>query len=326
MALKNFQYNRLLQQYDETQFHNRHLEEKRYQAVIEMIPEIEQIDKEIASNGILYAKMALTDKAVSASELEEKNRLLIQKKEDLLAANGFSRDYLAPVYTCPDCKDTGFIDGEKCHCFKQAIIDFLYQQANLGAILKQENFEHFRFDYYADDRIDASLGLTPRENIEKVVLDAQKFIAGFGDSFDNILLYGNTGLGKTFLINCIAKEILDMSYSVVYLTAFQFFDIMSRHAFSKSIEEKTEAAHQFEYIFDCDLLIIDDLGTETDNAFTSSQLYQCINERHLTRKPTIISTNFSLNEVKMRYSERIFSRFMSNYKLFKIIGDDIRLR
>lgn len=326
MALKNFQYNRLLQQYDETQFHNRHLEEKRYQAVISVIPEIEQIDREITANGIAYAKMALTNSQISAAELEAKNQLLIQKKEQLLVANGFAKDYLAPIYTCPDCRDTGFIEGEKCHCFKQAIIDFLYEQANLGHILKQENFDQFRFDYYADGPVDPYLGMTPLENIQQVVTKCQKFIADFETSYDNILVYGNTGVGKTFLINCIAKEILDMSYTVVYLTSFQFFDIMEKHTFSRSLEEKTEAAHQFEHIFDCDLLIIDDLGTETVNSFLASQLYQCINERHLHEKSTIISTNLSFDDIKNRYSERVFSRIVSNYKAFKIIGTDIRIK
>lgn len=326
MALKNFQYNRLLQQYDETQFHNRHLEEKRYQEVLSVVPEIEQIDREIASNGIAYAKMALINKDISTAELETTNRLLIQKKEQLLVAHGFARDYLAPIYTCPDCKDTGFIDGEKCHCFKQAIIDFLYQQANLGNILNHENFNHFRFDYYADGPVDPSLGLTPQENIQRIVKDCQKFIASFENSYDNILIYGNTGVGKTFLINCIAKELLDMSYTVVYLTSFQLFDILEKHTFSKSMEEKNEADHQFEHIFDCDLLIIDDLGTETVNSFVASQLYQCINERHLNEKSTIISTNLSFDDIKNRYSERVFSRIVSNYKPFKIIGTDIRLK
>ena len=230
--------------------------------------------------------------------LYEGIRRLLDDRAALLTVYGYPADYLELTYTCPDCKDTGFIGQEKCHCFKQAIIDFLYEQANLGHILKQENFNHFRFDYYADGPKDPYLGLTPRENIERIVRDCQKFIASFEDSYDNILVYGNTGVGKTFLINCIAKEILDMSYPVVYLTSFQFFDIMEKHTFSRSLEEKTEATHQFEHIFDCDLLIIDDLGTEFTNNFVSSELYDILNTRMREGKSTIISTNLSLKELK----------------------------
>lgn len=326
MALKNFQYNRIRQQYDETRFHNRHLEEQRYNEVVKVIPEMEQIGKEIVSNGIFYAKMALTNAELSTKELESKNQALIHKKEALLVANGFPKNYLEPIYTCPDCQDTGFIEGEKCHCFKQAIVDFLYRQANLDTILKHENFHHFRFDYYPDKPKDKALGLSPLENIQQIVIECQKFIASFDHSCHNILLYGNTGVGKTFLINCIAKELLDMAHTVVYLTSFQLFDILAKHTFSKSMEEKTEADYQFQYIFDCDLLIIDDLGTENVNSFIASQLYQCINERYLNEKSTIISTNLSLDDIKNLYSERVFSRLISNYKLFKMIGDDIRLK
>ncbi len=326
MALKNFQYKRILQQYDETRIQNRHLEEKRYKEVLKIIPEIEEIDKQITSNGISYARMALTNSNLSIKELEQKNQALIKRKENLLTTHGFPNNYLSSIYTCPDCQDTGFINGEKCHCFKQAIVDFLYRQANLDTVLKHENFHNFRFDYYPDSPKDKSLGLSPLENIQQIVIDCQKFIASFEDSYYNILLYGNTGVGKTFLINCIAKELLDMAHTVVYLTSFQLFDILAKHTFSKSIEEKTEADYQFQYIFDCDLLIIDDLGTENVNSFIASQLYQCINERHLSEKSTIISTNLSLDDIKNLYSERVFSRLLSNYKLFKMIGDDIRLK
>ena len=131
MALKNFQYKQILQQYDKTRLHNHHLEEKRYKEVIALAPEIEQIDKEISSNGIFYAKMALTNPNLSTQELKQKNKMLRYKKEAFLVRYGFPKNYLAPIYCCNDCKDTGFIDGKKCHCFKQAIVDFLYKQANL---------------------------------------------------------------------------------------------------------------------------------------------------------------------------------------------------
>ena len=331
MQLKNFQYKQILQHYDEIRLKNRHLEEKRYNEIIKAIPKIKEIDNTIASNSISYAKMALTNHAISTKDLEEKNQQLSKQKEQLLIENGFPKDYLNSIYTCKHCQDTGFIENEKCNCFKQAIIDFLYKQANLGNILKQENFHKFRFDYYDntvyDNTVyDKSMQMSPFENIQKIVLECQKFIASFEDSYDNILLFGNTGVGKTFLINCVAKELLDMTHTVVYLTSFQLFDILAKHTFSKSEEEKSEADYQFQYIFDCDLLIIDDLGTENVNSFIASQLYQCINERHLTQKSTIISTNLSINEIKSLYSERVFSRLLSNYKVFKIIGDDIRLK
>ena len=326
MALKNFQYKQILQQYDETRFHNRHLEEKRYQEVLAVIPEIEQIDKEISSNGIFYAKMALKNPTLSTNELKQKNKMLAYKKEALLIKHGFPKKYLAPIYQCKDCKDTGFINEQKCHCFKQAIVDLLYKQANLDTILKYENFKHFRFDYYDNFPKDPELELTPFENIHEVVTECQKFIAHFEDTYQNILLCGNTGVGKTFLLNCIAKEILDMTYTVVYLTSFKLFDILAKHIFSKEIEEKNETDYQFQYIFNCDLLIIDDLGTENVNGFIASQLYQCVNERHLNQKSTIISTNLCVEDIRNLYSERVLSRLSSNYKFLKIIGNDIRVK
>lgn len=326
MALKNFQYNRILQQYDERRFQNKHLLTMRYEEVIKQIPEFAELDREIVKNGITYAKQALIEGTSHTDELSMKNKVLIEKKTALLEQHGFPRNYLAPVYNCPDCKDTGFIEGEKCHCFKQAIVDLLYQQANLDTILSKENFHTFRYDFYSDDYVEPTTKLTPLANITKIVHECQNFITDFDKEYSNILLYGNTGVGKTFLANCIAKELLDSAHTVVYLTSFQLFDILEKHKFSRQIEQKTEADYQFQYIFDCDLLIIDDLGTETVNSFIASQLYHCINERHLSHKSTIISTNLSLDDLSRLYSERVFSRIISNYRLLKIIGDDIRLK
>ena len=138
----------------------------------------------------------------------------------------------------------------------------------------------------------------------------------------NIFFYGNTGVGKTFLSNCIAKELLDAGYSVIYFTAFQLFDILSKGVFEKDAD--AIAAHQ--NIFDCDLLIIDDLGTELSNSFTTSQLFLCVNERILRQKSTIISTNLNLEQIAEIYSERTLSRISSNYSFIKLFGDDIRIK
>jgi DNA replication protein DnaC len=136
---------------------------------------------------------------------------------------------------------------------------------------------------------------------------------------------GNTGVGKTFLANCIAKELLDRGYTVIYLTAFRLFDILEKNKFGRDEETAYTASNQFEYILDCDLLIIDDLGTELNNSFTSSQLYLIINERLLKQKSTIISTNLSYDNINANYGERVYSRLISKYSIRRIIGEDIRL-
>jgi DNA replication protein DnaC len=154
------------------------------------------------------------------------------------------------------------------------------------------------------------------------VEECQHFIRDFENKPKNLFFYGNTGVGKTFLSNCVAKELLDNGYSVIYFTAFQLFDILSKGVFEKDAD--AIAAHQ--NIFDCDLLIIDDLGTELSNAFSTSQLFLCVNERILRQRSTIISTNLNLNQVSDTYSERTFSRVLNNYNLIKLFGDDIRIQ
>ena len=161
-----------------------------------------------------------------------------------------------------------------------------------------------------------------KKSILRPVYPLLLLIAHFDNKPKNLFLYGNTGVGKTFLSNCVAKELLERGYSVIYFTAFQLFDILSKGIFDRDAD--AIAAHQ--NIFECDLLIIDDLGTEFSNSFTTSQLFLCINERLLRQKSTIISTNLNLNQMIDMYSERTWSRISSNYSLIKLFGDDIRIQ
>lgn len=324
MPLKNYQYNTILREYDRKQLKNRHELELRQKKAYSIIPELQEIDIAIASNSVGYAKESLFGTKTSLSELEKKNHALSLQKEKLLLSYGFSRDYLTLRYDCKDCKDTGYIGQEKCYCFKQAIVDLLYSQSNLKTCLERDNFHTFRYDYYPKEGIEQSTGLTPYENIKNVVATCQHFIKTFHTNYENLLIYGETGVGKTFLTSCIARELLNLSYTVIYLTAFELFDILEKNKFHK--EEEYEAVSQFEYILDCDLLILDDLGTELNNTFVSSQLYLCINERDLKQKSTIISTNLSLNELNHTYGERISSRSFGNYTLLKLFGEDIRIK
>lgn len=325
MQLKNFQYNKILREYDKRQLENRHELEERVKHIYSILPELKEIDDQIVSNSIQSAKLSLMGDDQSLNSLADRNLDLSMRKIEILTENGYPSNYLMPTYHCKDCKDTGYIENEKCHCFKQAIVDLLYSQSNIKGIMEQENFSTFRYDFYTDSYIEETTNLTPLANIKKVVSSCIEYIDTFDSTYSNLLLYGNAGVGKTFLANCIAKELLDRSHTVIYLTAFQLFDILEKNKFNKD-QEKSEANEQFAYILDCDLLIIDDLGTELNNSFITSQLYLCINERHLRKKSTIISTNLSWDNLNTNYSERIFSRLASNYRLLKIVGDDIRIK
>ncbi len=327
MGLKNFQYNRILQRYDEAQIQNKHRLLEREQQIFEKISQFKIINDELISLSIAQAKNSLqTDSAEAYQTYTRQFEKLRLEKKQLLLDHGYPVDYLDPIYTCIDCKDTGYIGNQKCHCFQQEIVNVLYEQANLGSILESENFSSFRMDYYDDNTADSALGVTPLINMQKTVSQCLDFVKNFNSQYSNLLLYGNTGVGKTFLANCIAKALLDEAHTVVYLTAFELFDILEKNKFSKSMDEKSEMGDKFHYILNSDLLIIDDLGTELVNAFSASQVYLCINERHLSRKSTIISTNLSLDDISSLYSERVFSRIISDYTLLKIIGDDIRLK
>lgn len=329
MPLKNYQYNKILRDYDNKQFQNKHDLDMRIEEVYEHIPELKSIDDEVVTCSMKSAKLSLMGDTSAVSKLKEITDSAAEKRIALLLSHGYPADYLQLKYHCPDCQDTGYIGkGEyavKCHCFKQAIVDIVYSQSNIKNAINRENFSTFSLDYYPDNYIDPSIQLSPRENMRKIYDTCFSFIESFDKEYHNLLLYGNTGVGKTFLANCIAKELLDKAHTVIYLTAFQLFDILEKNKFGKG-EDNYEFQNQFDYILDCDLLIVDDLGTELNNSFVNVQLYLCINERYLRQKSTIISTNLSLDNINTIYSERVFSRIASNYTLLKIVGDDIRLK
>lgn len=325
MALKNDQYNQILRDYDSRRLANKHNLDHRIANAYSLIPELKDLEEEMISLSAESGRLALRGDNSALSSLKDKIAQLNKRKAELLMKEGFPADYLQMHYQCNKCQDTGYVGNEKCNCFKQAIADLMYSDSNIKAILANENFSKFSFRYYSDDYIDDSLGLSPLTNMQKVVVGCKNFVKHFAKNHDNLLLLGNTGVGKTFLANCIAKELLDHGFTVIYLTAFRLFDILEKHKFSKDEDSSYLATNQFDYILECDLLIIDDLGTELNNSFTNSQLYLIINERLLRQRSTIISTNLSLPNINTNYGERIFSRIVSSYNVQRIIGEDIRL-
>ncbi len=233
----------------------------------------------------------------------------------LLVQAGFPKDYLTPHYVCPKCKDTGYIGNEKCSCFIQASIDLLYRESNITRYSSNETFDNFSLDFYSTEFTDPSTGLNSVIMPKAYCLNARILYSIFLPEII-YFFYGDTGVGKTFLSNCIARALLDNAHSVLYMSAIELFD-----SFSAYNEDDGGMQSQIE---ECELLIIDDLGTELSNTFTNSKLFHCINSRLLGGRSTIISTNFALNELMDAYSERIFSRISSSYKLLKLYGDDIR--
>lgn len=328
MSLTNDQYNLILREYDRRRLDARHELEERIKEAEQRIPALKEINQRVASTSVSFAKLSLSDEPVDFEELRVLNHSLALEKENLLEANGFPRDYLKLRYYCPLCRDTGIYQSKKCRCFQQAVVDLLYSQSFLQRRLKEENFSMFRYDFYQDVPDPEYPDMeTPYQNIKKAVSFCKSFIQSFSVEYENMIIFGKTGVGKTFLSNCIAKELLDQGNTVIYLSAPQLFDIIEKYKFSKSKTEAPETAEtRIQYIFDCDLLIIDDLGTEFNNTFVSSQLYYCINERFLRRKSILISTNLSLEEIRQNYSDRIFSRLFNDYISIKIYGQDIRIR
>ncbi|MDO5574684.1 MAG: ATP-binding protein [bacterium] len=316
MALTNTQYDTIFRDYEKVQLQNRHLLEEHRDEVYELIPEYKDIDSTIARLAMEQGKRYVSGDAEALSEMRKELTKLTGRKKLLLNEYGFPLDYLSPIYNCPDCKDTGYVNGKKCHCFQQAIIRLLYTQSNMEGVLSEENFDNFTYEYY--NQTEAAL-------MGRIVNECKAFINTFDQDYRNLFFYGNVGVGKTFLTNCIAKELLESGHSVIYFTAFQLFDALAKKTF-RSYDVSEEINNVYEHIFNCDLLIIDDLGTETTNSFVSSQLFLILNERNLRKKSTIISTNLSLENLSRQYSERTFSRISGYYQLYKFDVEDIRLK
>ena len=327
MPLSNSQYNQIMRDYDAQQLLDRQIEVQRTEELYRKLPQLKEIDQKIADVSLEVA-MEMIESGHSErldQEVDRRVRLLVDEKQALMKANGFPEDFLQIPYRCPDCKDTGYIQGKKCHCFRQAEINLVYHQSHLTKMLESGSFDDFNIDYYSAATKDGSDRISPREAAANGLAVAKRFVSQFGKGQDdNLLIYGETGMGKTFLANCIARALLDQGYPVIYFTAFQFFDLVEKHTFSHDSDDHSD--EDYENLLNCDLLILDDIGTELSNNFTRSQLFAILNERLIRKHPTILTTNLSLADLKERYDERIFSRALGNYTLIKLFGDDIRLQ
>lgn len=323
MTSKELQYKLLLRQYDTKRTHAIQDKKSREQEVYAKVPSIAKIDASLNRNGIDLVRSMLTPHSKNISDFREHSSELLLSKKMLLVENGFPDNYLDVHYDCTNCNDTGFIGHEPCRCFKQNLINLAYEQSNLKNVLSFENFSLFNFDYYSSD-VDSNIGRSPKKNMENIYQACVGFVEKFDMEKGNLLFYGPTGLGKTFLCNCIAKELLDEGYNVLYLTAIELFKLFDEARFHRE-DMPLEAKNILDTLTTVDLLIIDDLGTELGTSFTAPDLFGVLNTRYLTQKSTIISTNLEPNEWKDLYSERVASRIFGHYTSYKFFGTDVRL-
>ncbi len=319
--LTNSQHDAIMRRYSLIQADEQRALSLRREEAYAKIPLLRDLDEEAGRTALARARRLISgEDAAGRDAFEQALSDIGARRRRLLCENGFPEDYLELRFRCPICHDTGYVNGERCSCFKQMAIELVFDDPGLSKELALHNFERFSFDLYSSVP-DPAAGISPRENMHRIVSAARTFIDGFDKEPGYLLFYGKTGLGKTFLSHCIAGELLRSGHLVIYQTAVSLFERMARDTFSRE-----EASGEDSQLFlTCDLLIIDDLGTELVNSFVAGALFTLLNERIRHGKSTIISTNLSLEQIESLYSERVSSRIASGFELMHFFGEDIRL-
>lgn len=310
--------------------------QKRKEKIYKKIPRLEEIDEEINKISINKTKSILISQLTNSLNTEFENELLKLKKEkeEILKKENIDESYFKPNYECDKCKDTGYITypdkkTEMCNCLKQKLINISYNKSNLSN-LQKENFENFNFNKFSNEiNIERyNMNISPRENIKNIKIASENFIKNFNNpETKNLFFTGNTGLGKTYMTNCIANEMLKQGKTVLYQTAPVLLENIIDNKFNKY---KTNNTNDFNnQVLNVDLLIIDDLGTECINNMKLSELFTILNSRSLNLNnkitKTIISTNLSIEKIFSVYEERIGSRIAGFYDIYYFFGDDLRL-
>ncbi len=296
--------------------------EGRKAALYTVLPEVKEIDEELAKTGSKAAGIFLARKGDFESEIKKlkaENEKLIAKKTELISSNKLFCNMEKERYYCDKCKDSGYIDNKRCECYEKLIKAQMCERLNSASALKLSGFENFSLEYYSDE---LQNGVSPKRVMAGIFEQCKKYAKEFSLNSGNILMQGNTGLGKTHLSLSIAKEVIEKGYGAVYCSAHNIFDTIEKERFSAS--SGSERDETLRALLECDLLVIDDLGAEFTTQFVAAAVNNIINTRMLTGLPTIISTNLSLKEIEKNYGARILSRIIGEYKIMSFMGSDIR--
>jgi DNA replication protein DnaC len=314
----------ILDDYARVRAENQRALRQRRAELYENLPALQAIDAQMGRIGREISEAILQEPQNTAALMQELKATLNALKSEkavLLTDHGIPPAYLEPTFRCEKCQDTGYLnDNTRCTCLNQRLISAAYKMSNVERQLEKQNFNHFDLMVFSAEILPKER-LTQRENMKMMLAESEDFVQSFPNG-KNLFMYGTSGLGKTFLCNCIAKDLIDRGYTVIYQTPFSIIQLLERRAFTDRNNPLVQMA--YDQLFTVDLLIIDDLGTENPNSFTIGEFYNIINARILAEKSTILSTNIKLSEIRALYNDRIDSRIKGHYELMKFFGPDVR--
>ena len=321
MAYNKDNYIRIRQQYADKNLRAKRDAEERTRELHMQYPELEKIDRVLSETGLNILREATKGKTgleERITVLREGNKSLLEARGAYLESIGYPRDYTAVKYECEKCSDTGFVGTKMCECLRRELVLAGYESSGIGKLIHKQSFETFSLDYYKR---------TPSElrNMQMIYDTCKAYAERFnGEDGESIFFCGTTGLGKTHLSTSVAKVLIERGFDVVYDNAQNIIADFEFERFGRGYGDDSES--RTDKYFECDLLIIDDLGTEVANQFTVSCLYNIINTRINHSKSMLISTNLAQNEIRERYSDRITSRLFGDFMVMKFVGKDIRLQ
>lgn len=318
MGFNKENYKRIKEEYDGKYLRAQEAARLRRAEVHTALPEIEKIDRELAATGFKIFDATLRGDMSKIEEINAENATLQAKRAIIMQTAGFAPDYTEIKYECEECGDTGTVDYAMCKCMRRRLVEASIESSGMSDLIKSQSFDNFSLNYYNQS-----------PEINKRMTTIYNFLKSYAENFDasragNIALFGGTGLGKTHLSSAVAGAVIEKGNDVYYISATGLFADFEEKQFGSS--SSYEATGEIDQYFTCDLLIIDDLGSEMINQFTVSCLYNVINSRLNHKKPTIISSNLTQEEFRKKYWDRISSRVFGEYLVLPFVGNDIRMQ
>lgn len=282
-----------------------------------LCPDLLDIDRHFPMIGseIIKAFSDPSNAKITIQQLRAESEELNKARELCLKSVGLPADYTAPRYFCPECSDTGYLEYKMCDCMKKELVKLSAQSSGLGTLIGKQSFENFSLDYY--------LG-SDRDIMTANLIIAKNYASDFSNASPSLLMMGDTGLGKTHLSTAIAEKVMEKGYNVLYETSENLISAFSYERFNRGYNDTAE--NKAEKLLECDMLIIDDFGTEVVNQFSLSVIYNILNTRTTKSLPTIISTNLTRAQIRERYADRIASRLFGEFTVLSFTGKDVRMQ